>query len=144
MSKKPPDYRVGYGKPPLHSRFRKGISGNPQGGRRQAKRLGTVLQELLDRPLGREGVRRRARRRPTRREAIVAGLIEKSTAGDLPATRLLLDLDLKTELAAGPDPYKEDEDPREVLIREIDRLAADMAAEGELSGDDPGPPIQPR
>ena len=28
MSKQPPDYAVGYGKPPLHSRFRKGISGN--------------------------------------------------------------------------------------------------------------------
>ena len=27
MSKQPPDYAVGYGKPPLHSRFRKGTSG---------------------------------------------------------------------------------------------------------------------
>jgi hypothetical protein len=31
-SKKPPgDYAVGYGKPPLHTRFRKGVSGNPGG-----------------------------------------------------------------------------------------------------------------
>jgi hypothetical protein len=27
----PGDYEVGYGKPPKHSRFRKGQSGNPKG-----------------------------------------------------------------------------------------------------------------
>jgi hypothetical protein len=27
-------YAVGYGKPPVHSRFKKGQSGNPKGGRR--------------------------------------------------------------------------------------------------------------
>jgi Family of unknown function (DUF5681) len=31
-SKKPPgDYPVGYGRPPSHTRFRKGVSGNPRG-----------------------------------------------------------------------------------------------------------------
>jgi hypothetical protein len=108
MNKQPPDYTVGYGTPPLHSRFRKGTSGDPEGGRRHAKRLGTVLQEALDRPIARVGTRagakRRARRQPTRREAIVAGRVEKSAAGDLPATRLLFDLVLKTEFAAGPPP----------------------------------------
>jgi len=29
--KAPGDYAVGYGKPPLHTRFRKGVSGNPGG-----------------------------------------------------------------------------------------------------------------
>lgn len=29
----PPSYEVGYGKPPAHSRFRKGQSGNPRGAR---------------------------------------------------------------------------------------------------------------
>ena len=148
MSKQPPDYAVGYGRPPLHSRFRKGTSGNPQGGRRHRQMLGTVLQEALDQPAAGERARRRARHQPTRREAIIAGLVEKSAAGDLPATRLLLELDLKTELAAGPEPYEEDdEDPREFLKRELDRLAAAMAAKGEIepertpsTGDEPGPP----
>ena len=31
------DYQVGYRKPPLHSRFQKGRSGNPAGGRRSAR-----------------------------------------------------------------------------------------------------------
>ena len=33
VSDTPPEYRVGYRKPPLHSRFKKGQSGNPEGGR---------------------------------------------------------------------------------------------------------------
>src|SRR6266851_4125112 len=120
MSKQPPDYAVGYGKPPLHSRFRKGISGNPQGGRRHRQRLGAVLQEALDQPAAGERAKRSARHQPTRREAIIAGLVEKSAAGDLPATRLLLELDLKTELAASPAPQEgDDEDPREFLKREL-------------------------
>jgi hypothetical protein len=110
MSKQPPNYPVGYGKPPLHSRFRKGTSGNPEGSRRHRKRLATVLQEALDQPIAGPGAKRRARRPTTRREAIVAGLVEKSAAGDLPATKLLLDLDLKTELAAGPPPSDDAED----------------------------------
>src|SRR5229473_501856 len=83
MSKEPPDYEVGYKKPPLHSRFRKGTSGNPQGGRRHRQLLGTVLQEALDQPAAGEAVRSSARHQPTRREAIIAGLVEKSAAGDL-------------------------------------------------------------
>jgi hypothetical protein len=30
-------YEVGYGKPPAHTRFQKGVSGNPRGGSRKAK-----------------------------------------------------------------------------------------------------------
>ena len=39
--------RVGYGKPPVHSRFRKGQSGNPTGGRRpnEAKRSKEIMEQ---------------------------------------------------------------------------------------------------
>lgn len=131
MSREPPRYTVGYGKPPLHSRFKKGRSGNPQGGRRDARLLAIVPQEALDRPVARPGLRvgapRGAGRRTTRREAIVADLVEKSAAGDLPATKLLLDLVLKTKLAANPAPLpgaEDEEDPREFLLRELARLSA--------------------
>ena len=30
-------YEVGYGKPPVHTRFKKGVSGNPRGGSRKVK-----------------------------------------------------------------------------------------------------------
>ncbi len=121
------EYRVGNRKPPLHSRFRKGQSGNPEGARlhrRRDRRLAALIEAALDRRLA-----ARPRQPATRREAIVAALVEKSAAGDLRATKLLLDLIQKSELAQGPRPGPEPEpggeDPREILIREIDRLAAE-------------------
>src|SRR5579872_4259852 len=124
MSDTPEDYRVGYGKPPLHTRFGKGRSGNPLGGRRRRPddRLSALLQEALDASPTR-------RRRPrTRRQAIVAALVEKSAGGDLQAIKLLLDLMRQTDLAADPEPDFGGEDPRDVLIRELDRLAAEEEA----------------
>jgi hypothetical protein len=134
MTEEPPDFAVGYKKPPLHSRFQKGRSGNPEGGRRhrrhRTKRLAALLEEALDRrPTTPRG---RVRRPATRREAIVAALVEKSVAGDLRAVKLLLDLMQKTELARSPEGDFGEEDPREFLIREIDRLAAEQAAEEEV------------
>src|ERR1700732_3418100 len=130
MTEEPPDDAVGYKKPPRHSRFQKGRSGNPEGARRHRrykKRLPALLEEALDRrPAAARG---RARRSATRREAIVAALIEKSAAGDLRAVKLLLDLVQKTELAAGPQPGDDQDDPREFLRRELDRIAAAPAAE---------------
>ena len=41
------DYPIGYGKPPEHTRFKKGQSGNPKGRPRRAKTTGTILRETL-------------------------------------------------------------------------------------------------
>src|SRR5260370_30614119 len=46
-----PDYEVGYGKPPLHTRFKKGQSGNPRGRPRGAKNLTTLLIDALNQPV---------------------------------------------------------------------------------------------
>ena len=61
------DYKVGPGKPPLQTRFKKGQSGNP-GGRRK-KQLPTLLADALDEPVfvTIDGERRQI----TKREAIV-------------------------------------------------------------------------
>ncbi len=41
-------YEVGYGKPPIHTRFKKGQSGNPKGRKKGAKALDTVVRDLLE------------------------------------------------------------------------------------------------
>ena len=41
-------YEVGYGKPPRHTRFIKGQSGNPRGRPTGAKNLKTLLSEALN------------------------------------------------------------------------------------------------
>src|SRR3954464_9043488 len=79
-------YSVGYGKPPLHTRFRKGHSGNPSGRPRRKTDLASLLTRALDRPAEAEAEGPNA---ATQREAIVAALVGKSASGDLGATKLL-------------------------------------------------------
>jgi hypothetical protein len=93
------DYEVGYKKPPQHSRFRKGRSGNPKGRPRQARNLLTDLREVLQqritvREAGTE-------RRISRQRAVVMRLLDKALKGELGAMVKLVDLVLRQEAAAG-------------------------------------------
>jgi hypothetical protein len=112
-------YAVGYGRPPLHTRFRKGVSGNPRGRPRRRMDLASLLTEALDRRNASK------RRKPgTQRKAIVAALVEKSASGDLRATKLLFELMRQIGLPPEP-PASSEEDPREILLRKLARLAGD-------------------
>ena len=56
--KRPRPYEVGYGKPPVHTRFRKGVSGNPRGGsrvQRDARARALALKEACRLVTVREG-----------------------------------------------------------------------------------------
>src|SRR5215469_15592455 len=50
-AEKQSDYEVGYGKPPRHTRFKKGQSGNPRGRPCGSKNLKTLLSEALSEPV---------------------------------------------------------------------------------------------
>jgi hypothetical protein len=84
------DYEVGYGKPPRHTRFSKGQSGNPRGRPKESKNLATLLKEALNEPVivAENG----GRRKITMREAIIKQLVKRSATADLRATKILLDL----------------------------------------------------
>jgi len=86
----PPDYVVGYGKPPLHTRFQKGRSGNPKGRPRGKKNMSTLLSAALDASIivAENGRRKKI----TKREAIVTQLVNKSASADLKATQIVLAL----------------------------------------------------
>lgn len=43
------EYQVGYGCPPKHSQFKKGVSGNKKGRPKGSRNAGTIARDLLDR-----------------------------------------------------------------------------------------------
>jgi hypothetical protein len=79
-TKRKADYEVGYGKPPKHSRFKKGQSGNPKGrpeGTRNFK--SDVLAMLRSRiTINKDGKPRKV----TAQQAYVMRLMEKALKGD--------------------------------------------------------------
>lgn len=82
------DYAVGYRKPPRHTRFEAGRSGNPRGRPRGTKNLKTdLLEELGEKILVREGEQSR---RVSKQRAVVKTLVSKTLKGDARAAHLLM------------------------------------------------------
>jgi hypothetical protein len=84
----PRDYVVGYGKPPVHTRFQKGRSGNPKGRPRGKKNMSTLLSAALDAAI--IVVENGRRKKISKREAIITQLVNKSASADLKATQIVL------------------------------------------------------
>jgi hypothetical protein len=101
MDNKLNEYEVGYRKPPLRTRFQTGYSGNPKGRPKQGKGFGTIVHEQLETPVE---VKINGRvTRISKREAVIAQLINKAAMGDSrSAELLLLKLDLLQRDWRGP------------------------------------------
>ena len=82
------DHQMGYGKPPHHSRFVKGQSGNLRGRPPCAKNLKTLLNKALNEPV--IVTENGGRRKISKREAIVTQLVNGSAKGDFKAIQILL------------------------------------------------------
>src|ERR1700731_4177703 len=88
--KKKNDYEVGYGKPPRHTRFAKGQSGNPRGRPSGAKNFTTLLREALNEPV--IVTENGGRRKVSKRQAIITQLVNRSATADFRAIKILLDI----------------------------------------------------
>ena len=84
------DYEVGYGKPPCHTRFVKGRSGNPRGRPPGSKNFTTLLREALNEPV--IVTENGGRRKVSKRQAIIAQLVNRSATADFRAIKILLDI----------------------------------------------------
>jgi Family of unknown function (DUF5681) len=82
------DGEVGYGKPPRHTQFEPGRSGNPHGRPRGAKNLKTLLNKALNELV--IVTESGGRRKISKREAIVTQLVNGSAKGDFKAIQILL------------------------------------------------------
>ena len=103
MSQDLPDDQVGYGRPPRHTRFRKGRSGNPKGRPKGSRSPDDIKRSVYNRKAtivvdGKE-------RKVTEYEAAVIAQSAKARAGNLAAFKKM-DEDMK-RLAAPQDEKKE-------------------------------------
>jgi hypothetical protein len=121
------DYDVGYGKPPRHSRFKPGRSGNPKGRPSGSKNLSTLLGEALNEPV--IVVENGRRRKIAKRQAIVTQIANRSVKADWKAIQILLSM-LGAE-ARGDREGAEPADFTEVDQQIIARIKARLRGEDQ-------------
>lgn len=98
-------YPVGYGKPPKHTQFRKGASGNRRGRPKGKRNFVTVLVETLEEKIviNEDGVSKTV----TKLEAAVRQVVDQAVSGDLIALRQLAALARSAEDQAIVPPTKQ-------------------------------------
>ena len=84
------EYNVGYGKPPTHSRFRTGQSGNPKGRPKGSRNFSTDVKATLEEPI-RVTHHGKSKTVSTQRAALLR-LREKALSGDARALDRLVEL----------------------------------------------------
>jgi hypothetical protein len=100
MSEQKNDNKVGYRRPPAHSRFRPGQTGNPKGRPKGAANLRTDLRDELS-----EHIRVREGERDlkiSKQRAMLKALVAKALRGDARAANVVLGLVSKLFEAAAP------------------------------------------
>jgi len=117
------DYEIGYGKPPKHTRFKPGRSGNPRGRPKAARGLNTIVRDTL---MQKVAVRTASgeTKKISRIEAVLQKTLEQAMKGNPRALSQLLKLygdavpDEKPEAVSSP--------------ADEDLTAADLAILAEL------------
>jgi hypothetical protein len=111
------DYEVGYSKPPKHTRFKPGQSGNPRGRPKGTKNLKTdLMEELGEKILIREGDHPR---QVSKQRALVKALLTRALKGDVRAANLLLSMMMRLfDTGEGAPDEVEDLRPDELEILE--------------------------
>lgn len=103
-----PQYAVGKGRPPRHTRFQKGRSGNPKGRRKGSRNVATLLDHALnERVVVTENGKRKT---ITKFEAMLKQLANKAASGDHRAIKLLMPL-AETYLASSQSPASDSPAP---------------------------------
>ena len=115
------DYKVGRGRPPRHTRFKKGQSGNPKGRPRGSGNFHTLLLRQLNKKV--TIVVDGQRKKITLLEAALWQLVNGAATGKLRNIQLLLQMvpsmEKTQKMALRDEPPKLTEMPREQFSREI-------------------------
>ncbi len=89
------DYTTGYKKPPKHTQFKSGQSGNPKGRPKGVKNLATDLQEELEQKI--TVTEANQTQEVTKQRAMLKTLFAKALKGDTRASSVVINLILGLE-----------------------------------------------
>jgi hypothetical protein len=121
---------VGYGSPPVETRFRAGQSGNPKGRPKGSKTLKAIFAEELNRPV--TATENGKRHMLPMSRAIIKTLVNQAARGDLRAAAFVMKLGLADQADAGqpaqPGSPTQSEQDEAILNRGLLRLRAAMSS----------------
>jgi len=95
------EHEVGFRRPPRHTRFQKGRSGNPSGRPRGSRDLRGAMLDELRRSITAKENRRSVR--VTKAQLLMKSLIAKAVGGDMKAAALVLTYMQKLDPGAQPE-----------------------------------------
>lgn len=102
------DYEVGYGRPPLATRFKPGQSGNPKGKPKGARNLATEFNEELKTKVT---IQENGRTRQiTKAQALAKQHVNKAVSGDPRSTQFVLSMALGVDAGGAPAPLSQEAD----------------------------------
>ena len=116
-------YVVGYGKPPVHTRFKKGQSGNPNGRHKGSKNFSTTLEETLQEKVV---IRENGKTKTVSKQDVIAKhLVTKAANGELRAISLIATLRLGAEQnsEAAAEPPSLNEQDRKLILSLLKHFA---------------------
>ncbi|WP_428042115.1 DUF5681 domain-containing protein [Candidatus Avelusimicrobium fimicolum] len=90
-------YTVGYAKPPVHTRFKPGKSGNPKGRTKGHQNFNTLLRNTLSQTI--EVFKSGSKHKMPKYAVMITTLVNKALQGDMRAINVLLPYILKMEQA---------------------------------------------
>jgi Family of unknown function (DUF5681) len=136
----PANYAIGYGRPPKHTQFKKGQSGNSKGRKKGSKGLMTIVREAM---LQKVSVRTaQGEKRMTRAEATFAKMLEKGFAGDARALAIVLGMyrdAVPDEPSSASDTSGRSTESDDKIIAEFLRLSSHLGPSASLpNNEEPG------
>ena len=138
-------YEVGYGRPPRHTRFRPGQTGNPKGRPRKDTSLSAILERSLHKQVMiRSGGRQK---RMSLAEALIHQILTDATRGDRHARSLILKLgDSRAAMAAKVAHLANDNEEADDIVPAdqalLDQLKCELREEA-LQDAERGTPLPP-
>ena len=127
----PPAYEIGRGRPPVHSRFKPGQSGNPKGRRKGVRNKRTVVEQALNKRIT---IREDGRERSLSKfEVLVLTMLNKALQGDVKTQIALFGL-LRSFGMIGQEPEPTATEP---VTAHDDEIIADFLRRYRASTDGP-------